>query len=218
LVIFGLALGGTSHAKTEIFYKDTSTTWITGWFGTANPPGASAVDGLFINWAYTTVREIECPGEDYYTIDSWTEYPGGSEADYREDVSDKIKSMFTDPRILNSIEGWASDIGNHTTDAEQELRSFLGNTMWTHTDSWSFTSPVTHDQTYYDHGHIYYRDLDPLTVLLTQYSYYTRVTLIEVNALSGNSLAPVPEPSTMLLLGTGLAGLFGFKRRKRDKA
>ena len=34
----------------------------------------------------------------------------------------------------------------------------------------------------------------------------------------GNDLAPVPEPATMLLFGTGLAGLAGFSRKKSKKA
>lgn len=29
------------------------------------------------------------------------------------------------------------------------------------------------------------------------------------------NIQPIPEPATMLLLGTGLAGLFGYKRKKR---
>lgn len=33
--------------------------------------------------------------------------------------------------------------------------------------------------------------------------------------IKGTSISPVPEPATMLLLGSGLLGLFGFKRKRK---
>ena len=35
--------------------------------------------------------------------------------------------------------------------------------------------------------------------------------------INANAVAPVPEPATMLLFGTGLAGLAGFSFKRKKK-
>lgn len=46
-------------------------------------------------------------------------------------------------------------------------------------------------------------------------NWYAANTLNLAIRISGDAGAPVPEPATMLLMGTGLAGLIGARRKKK---
>jgi hypothetical protein len=64
-------------------------------------------------------------------------------------------------------------------------------------------------------GNLYWFDLGDITDPI----YYVRISDSVLGSTPGFDLsgvgaaAPAPEPATLLLLGSGLAGLFGFKRK-----
>ena len=66
-------------------------------------------------------------------------------------------------------------------------------------------------------------DEDPMLDVTSAWSPFVRMQNVGLGGegslkLPGTpGVSPVPEPATMLLFGTGLAGLAGFRLRKKKK-
>ncbi len=88
------------------------------------------------------------------------------------------------------------------------------------TQTWDYTDV---DNASYDHGYsydTYFATGDyTLTMSITNKAYDWEIGRAHVyfSELTQNPSAPVPEPTTMLLFGTGMAGLVAARRKKLDK-
>jgi hypothetical protein len=65
-----------------------------------------------------------------------------------------------------------------------------------------------------DYGYTIDGSLKSLTFAFASTDYPEMVGIDSVR-ITGDPIAPVPEPSTMLLLGSGLIGILGFRKRLR---
>ena len=55
----------------------------------------------------------------------------------------------------------------------------------------------------------------PPTLLPDFENYYVKMQNVGLNGVGSSKMQPTPEPATMLLLGSGLVGLAGYRRRKK---
>ena len=88
--------------------------------------------------------------------------------------------------------------------------------------SFDYVSGLTDDQTGFtgvDHYALTGFDLSALSAIgVTSFTSHFTMGCGNDNLMGSGATAPVPEPATMLLFGTGLAGLAGMRRKKMKQA
>lgn len=173
--------------------------------GLATVAQAITIDVYEVGSTYTDTNRI---GAYYYNEDGFSKFIEGSSI-----IDISITADFTGWATLSIV---AEGIDSGEDDEVYFASSYLGTLV-----QQGFYSPELH--LHPEAGALYgttaLTTTDFNVLVVAGEKYLLRIIIDEpswVNEIETVSLTPVPEPTTMLMFGTGLAGLVAVSRRKRN--
>jgi len=189
---------GDENGTPKIDHMDVEVNDSTGFLETVNiilhdSTHRQAFDSLFINSANITTTNTKWDDWDYFVHDGGSANLADTTGDVPDDGLYRVNQNFAYTYVQNN--------------------NRIGNPNGIDNDSLTFVSSLGASQS----GYTISYNLSPFKLDVSD-GFFIAYTPWCDNDIIGGGTAPVPEPATMLLFGTGLAGLATIRRKKMKKA